>query len=61
VIRLLLLPSYKLLLDTCCLKNIPVYNKSIKNVGERMDKKATGVPKKIPPKELKKPIKSDES
>ncbi|KAM0857942.1 hypothetical protein ACQ4PT_048130 [Festuca glaucescens] len=30
------------------------------NVGERMDKKATGVPKKIPPKELKKPIKSDE-
>jgi hypothetical protein len=25
-----------------------------------MDKKATGVPKKIPPKELKKPIKSDE-
>nr|XP_051220194.1 uncharacterized protein LOC127337268 [Lolium perenne] len=30
------------------------------NVGERMEKKATGVPKKIPPKELKKPIKSDE-
>ncbi|XP_047064665.1 uncharacterized protein LOC124672491 [Lolium rigidum] len=30
------------------------------NVGEIMDKKATGVPKKIPPKELKKPIKSDE-
>jgi hypothetical protein len=30
------------------------------NVGERMEKKATGVPKKIPPKELKKPVKSDE-